>query len=228
MEVNSTILKLIIKECCRSLSYEDEERRFFFLLRPSLFSVWEDKKETIWKYHPDFTLNDFNLVLSNIKYPTDTQNMITFTSLRDEEIVNGEVLNIKTLESEYPSLLIIKMKRGQYLNVLTGAGLSLGDKSKFCVGKNVVTSEGTNLGKCGAITILLPTLYNIVLSSVFLNGYYRNNIGSSLWPIHDEAIGYILSRDANRLGNILRISTELGIGTFALFHILNGVCAATK
>lgn len=227
MEVNNAVLKLIIKECCRSLSYNDEERQFSFSLRPSLHRVWESKKEAMWSIQPDFMLNDFNSVLSNLEFPTDTQNKISFSSLRDNDIVNGEVLNIEIYGKDMP-LKLIKMKRGQYLSVLSGMGLSFGDRSEFSVDKNIVTSEGFNQGVCKTISILLPSSYNIVLSRVFLGKYYLNNIGSSLWPIFDEAKEYINTLDSTRLDDIVNISTELGIGSFALLNILKSVCALIK
>lgn len=227
MEVNSAVLKLIVKECCRSLSYNDEERQFSFSLCPSLHRVWESKKTAIWSIQPDFMLIDFNSVLSNLEFPTDTQNKISISSLKDNDIVNGEVLSIEILEKNV-SLKLIKMKRGQYLNVLTGVGLSFGDKFEFCVGKGIVTSEGYNYGVCKSISILLPTTYNVVLSRVFLGKYFLNNIGNSLWPIFDEANEYLDSRNPKRLENILKISTILGVGSFALLNLLKGVCALTK
>lgn len=227
MEVNSAVLKLIVKECCRSLSYNDEERQFSFPLRPSLRRVWECKKKSIREYHPGFTLNDFNEVLSNLEFPTDTRNMISFSSLKDEEIVNGEVLTVETTGTDTP-LRLVKMKRGQYFNVSTGAGLSFGDKFEFCLEKDIVSSEGYSHGICKSISLLLPTAYNIALSRVFLGKYYLNNIGSSLWPIFDEAVEYVESRNSKRLDNILTITTNLGAGSFTLLNILDGVCALTK
>lgn len=227
MEVSSTVLKIIVKECCRSLSYNDEERQFSFSLRPSLQSIWESKKKAIWSIHPDFMLNDFNTVLSDLEFPSDTDNKISISSLKDEDLVNGEVLSIEISEKDV-SLRLIKMKRGQYLNVLTGVGYSFGDKYEFCVGRSIVTSEGYNCGVCMSISILLPTSYNVVLSRVFLGKYYLNNIGNSLWPIFDEAKEYLDSRSSKRLDNILNISTTLGVGSFAMLNILKGVCALTK
>lgn len=227
MEVSSTVLKIIVKECCRSLSYNDEERQFSFSLRPSLQSIWESKKKAIWSIHPDFMLNDFNAVLLDLEFPSNTDNKISISSLKDEDLVNGEVLSIVISENDV-SLRIIKMKRGQYLNVLTGVGLSFGDKYEFCVGRSIVTSEGYNCGICKSISILLPTTYNVVLSRVFLGKYFLNNIGNSLWPIFDEAKEYLDSRNSKCLDNILNISTTLGVGSFAMLNILKGVCALTK
>lgn len=227
MEVNNAVLKLIINECCRSLSYNDEERQFSFSLRPSLHRVWESKKKEIWSIQPDFMLNDFNSALSNLEFPTDSQNKISISILKDSEIVNGEVLSVDIYGEDIP-LKLIKMKRGQYLNVLSGMGLSFGDRFEFSVDRNIVTSEGFNQGVCKAITILLPSAYNIVLSRVFLGKYFLNNIGSSLWPIFDEAKEYLDSRNSKCLDNILNISTTLGVGSFAMLNILKGVCALTK
>lgn len=227
MEVNNAVLKLIIKECCRSLSYNDEERQFSFSLRPSLHRVWENKKKAIWSIQPDFMLNDFNAVLSNLEFPTDTRNRIYISTLKDNDIVNGEVLSLEIYGEDMP-LKLIKMKRGQYLNGLSGVGLSFGDIFEFSIDKDIVSSEGFNLGVCKTISILLPTAYNIVLSRVFLGKYFLNKIGSSLWPIFDEAKEYINSHDSKRLDNIVTISTNLGVGSFALLNILNGVCALTK
>lgn len=227
MEVNNAVLKLIIKECCRSLSYNDEERQFSFSLRPSLHRVWESNKKAIWSIHPDFMLNDFNSVLSNLELQADTQNKIPASVLKDNDIVNGEVLSIEIYGEDMP-LKLIKMKRGQYLNVLSGMGLSFGDKFEFSVDRNIVTSEGFNQGVCKSISILLPSAYHIVLSRVFLGKYFLNNIGSSLWPIFDEAKEYIDTHDSKHLDYIMTISTKLGIGSFALLNILKSVCALTK
>lgn len=227
MEVNNAVLKLIIKECCRSLSYNDEERQFSFSLRPSLHRVWESKKKEISSIQPDFMLYDFNSVLSNLEFPTNTQNKISISVLKDNDIVNGEVLSIEIYGEDVP-LKLIKMKRGQYLNVLSGMGLSFGDRFEFSVDRNLVTSEGFNQGACKTISILLPSAYNIVLSRVFLGKYFLNNIGSSLWPIYDVAKEYLNTLDSKRLDEIVTISAKLGIGSFALLNILNSVCALTK
>lgn len=227
MEVNNAVLKIIIKECCRSLSYNDQERQFSFSLRPSLHRVWESKKKAIWNIQPDFMLNDFNSVLSSLEFPTDTQNKIPISVLKDNDIVNGEIMSIEIYGEDKP-LKLIKMKRGQYLNVSSGMGLSFGDRFEFSVDKNIVTSEGLNQGVCKTISILLPSSYNIVLSRVFLGKYFLNKIGSSLWPIFDEAMEYLNTRDSKRLDDIVTISNKLGIGAFALLNILKSVCALTK
>lgn len=66
MEVSNTVLKQIIKECCRSLSYNDEERQFSFPLHPYIDLKWEILKEIIHKTTPNFYLNDFNYLMSKL------------------------------------------------------------------------------------------------------------------------------------------------------------------
>lgn len=227
MEVNNAVLKLIIKECCRSLSYDDEERQFSFSLRPSLHRVWERKKNDIWSIQRDFVLDDFNMVLSDIESSTEIYSALHLTSLKDKDLVNGEVLSIGTFGVDIPTI-IVRMKPGQYLNISTGKGISFGDRFDFGIGREVVTSEGYNIGVCKVLAILRPTVLSIALSRVFLGRYYLNNIGSSLWPIYDEAIEYLRCYDPIRLGKILNICEDLGVGSFALLNILKGVCATTR
>lgn len=227
MEVSNEVIKLIIKECCRSLSYNDDERQFSFLLRPSLQlqNFWGNNKNKIREYNPEFILDDFNEVLRNLESPGNSLERISCTSLKDEEIINGEVLIIEILGLD-SCLKIVKMERGQYFNVNTGTGLSLGDKFEFSIDKNITTSEGVDYGICKSISLLLPTKYDIVLSSVYLGKYYLNNVGDSLWPLYNE-ITNIDVYNSEDVKNILPKCKSLGIGVFPLFNILKGVCVLT-
>lgn len=224
MEVNSTALKIIVKECCRSLSYNDEERQFSFPLCSSLAYVWALNRDIIRQHIPNFTLADFNAVLSQLESPISTQNTIPYTSLSDSEILNGEVISVK-FEDE--RLFLVKMKTGQYLSATDGVSISFGKQIEFCRGNELVTSEGKSYGKCKEVEIVLPNPYHIALSRVFIGKYYLNKIDNSLWPIYDTAMSYLQLRNNKTLEQIINRCRKSGIGAHSLLYILKGVCSAS-
>ena len=132
MEVNNAVLKLIIKECCRSsLLYNDEERQFMFPLKPGLNSIWPEIKSVIHTEHPDFHLSDFNQLLARL---CDLRNQYTKIEVRkctsDTFILTGEILEL-SLVDEFIPLRLIKMKEGQYLNASMGKGYTFGKNIEF-------------------------------------------------------------------------------------------------
>lgn len=94
MEVSNAVLKQIIKECCRSLSYNDEERQFSFPLYPYLDLIWEKLKGVINKDTPDYYLNDFNHLLSKLGDLPNQFNREEYKKIMDSQLLNGEVIEM--------------------------------------------------------------------------------------------------------------------------------------
>ena len=222
MEVNNAVLKLIIKECCRSsLLYNDEERQFMFPLKPGLNSIWPEIKSVIHTEHPDFHLSDFNQLLARL---CDLRNQYTkievIKCISDTLILTGEVLELSLVDKSIP-LRLIKMKEGQYLNANIGKGYTFGKNIEFINGYPLKTSEGKVLGTIKSIAWLCPSIEHIVLSKLFIGSYYKNKIADSIWPIFDKIVNYnplILNTDLN---DFLLMSRKMGINSFTLLNILN-------
>lgn len=219
MEVSNTVLKQIIKECCRSLSYNDEERQFSFPLYPHIDLIWEKLQEIIHQNMPNFYLNDFNHLLSKLGDLPNQFNRQEYKNITDSQLLNGEVIEtILTEKSEVVRL--VKMKAGQYLNNHNGIGISVGKDYVFQIGQNLKTSEGKDLGLIQKLQILIPSQEHIVISKVFIGNYYKKTIAASLWPLYDSITNQNPT-SLKKCSGFLAISNDLGINSFTLLTILN-------
>lgn len=220
MAVNSIVLCKIIRECCRSLSYDDGERHFSFKLKPYLADIWENIKTDVQIEMPGFYLSDFNRFLERL---SDQENLcikIEVEDLSDEILLNGEVLECTLIEGNTP-LRLIKMKNGQYLNVCSGKGYSFGRTGKFIKNGCLRTSEGCELGVINSITLLSPSCEHMALSKIFIGNYYRNRIADSIWPIFNMAVMDGIPKNGTDLSIFLHKSKDMGINSFTLLNILN-------
>lgn len=220
MVVNNTVLKRIIKECCRSLSFNVEERQFSFPLYPCLELKWNELKGYIHGYYPDFYLSDFNHLLSNLDDLIHQYNSNIVECISDSSLLNGEVLEIK-IDDDLSLVRLVKMKDGQYLHCETGGGISLGRNFVFRVGGGMLTSEGRNFGKIRSVTLLSPSDEHIVISKIYIGNYYRSGISCSLWPIYEKIMEDGIKRLALQPELYLSMSKDLGIQSFTLLNILN-------
>lgn len=220
MVANNTIIKRLIKECCRSLSYNDEERQFTFPLNPCIGHIWDRVKKDIKSIDIDFHLNDFNQLLNRL---CDLHNQclrIETKRIADVLILPGEILELFLVDSSTP-IRLVKMKRGQYLNVNTGQGYSFGDKHEFINNNRLETSEGYFLGSIKSIALLSPSCEHIALSKVYIGDYYRNKISDSLWPIFEMVVNDANPKCNTRLSEYLLMARKMGINSFSLLNILN-------
>ena len=220
MVVNNTVIKRLIKECCRSLSYNDEERLFTFPLNPCIGHIWEKVKKDIKSIDPDFHLNDFNQLLNRLCDLHNQYSRIETKRIADALILPGEILELSLVDS-YNPIRLVKMKRGQYLNVNTGQGYSFGEKHEFIDNNRLETSEGYLLGTVKSTALLSPSCEHIVLSKVYIGDYYRNKISDSLWPIFEMVVNNANPKCNTRFSDYLLMARKMGINSFSLLNILN-------
>lgn len=220
MAVNNTIIKRLINECCLSLSYNDEEQHFTFLLNPCIRNIWDKIKKDIKSIDPDFFLNDFNQLLDRLCNLQNQYSRIVTKRIADSLILPGEVLELSLTDNPIP-LRLVKMKRGQYLNVNTGQGYVFGKKHEFIDNNNLETSEGYIIGSVNSIGLLTPSCEHIILSKVYIGDYYKNAISDSIWPIFEKAVKNGKPRYDTEFTDYLLISREMGINSFSLLNILN-------
>lgn len=221
--------KILAKECCRPLSYDSERRRFYFALCPQsvLKKVWNNNREKLRECYPGFTSDDYNgflLALTNADSVDGSSHSVPVADIADCELVNGELIELSQGGSQ-SSVLLIRMKSGQYLDVYGGRPLSFGTNCRFKAGADVVTSEGERICSCKYVNLRVPGKVHIVLSRFFLGDYYTGGIASSLWPLHEEVsrrlvLGSSGMPDASGLSEI---AASLGINTFTMLCILNSV-----
>lgn len=221
MEVNSTALKLIIKECCRSLSYGDEERQFSFTLRPSLADVWVNLRDRIHKYDPNLNLTDFNNLLDFLENPKNDWSPISFDELNDTDILNGEVIEAIT---DGEKRVFIRMKQGQYLDLSAGSGFAVGSNFSFCKGKRISTAEGYDLGICHAISVRCPGMISIAMARYFIGKYYTAPVAESLWPLYNLAAELLSHPYDSNPADLLQMSRKLRLGLFPMLHIISAAC----
>ncbi len=222
--INNSILKIIVKECCRSLSYNDEERQFSFALRQAQYKIWERIKGQLQEIAPDLYLNEFNNILSNLTDAVNRFQRIPFIEFPDAKIMNGEVLELGV--SSGKTIVYVKMEDGQYLDVITGKGYSMGAGCRYKIGNSIVTSEGVDLGRCTSISLRVPQKEHISLSSHFIGAYYKRPISPSLWDIYDKATSIRMTKCPTECAtickNLLKMAKESGINSFSLLNILKG------
>lgn len=221
-------MRLIVEECCRSLYYDSSERQFSFRLctSTSLGSIWNKFQTDIKKHDPSFYLDDFNIILSHLEELSEQYQRVTCHGARDNELLPSEILEIK-LKNSSSSLVLIKMKDGQYLNRDNGKGLTLGHHVVFATNKEIKTAENILLGECDNLYLWLPCAEHIMVSQVFVGNYYCHPINTSLWPIFEEAMRIHESSRSCYCENILKLSRELGVGAFSLLNILKAVTSSS-
>ena len=220
MEENSRILKLIVKECCLPLHFDEEERQFSFPFKYRLNEIWERLKPEIHRLNSEWFLRDFNAALAALAFPLNQTEIIHIHNIANNELYNGEVIELDFKEKNIPEIYI-KMGSGQYLNRDTGTGYTISEFFEFKVGNILLTSEGKRLGEIRAIRLHSPTDIHIALGRIFLTGYYRHTVSSSLWPIYEEASASMLNnpKDIN-CERITQIAIKNGIGVLPLLSIL--------
>ncbi|MCD8289986.1 MAG: hypothetical protein LUC91_00610 [Prevotella sp.] len=225
MGVNTKLLKIIVKESCRSLSYNDEERLFSFPLNPCLYDIWKNSlKDKVQRYCANFYLNDYNEILWRLKNAVNQYSMLPLNEVYDFDLLNGEILEC-VLRSPNNVFRFVKMERGQYLDVNSGKRFSLGRTFMFNEGGDIITSEGERLGICKSINLLQPSSLHVAIGSVFLRTYFNHRIADSLWNICDKAEEICQNRRACSCGDMLRLSSKLGVSSFPLLNILKAGCA---
>lgn len=221
MAVDNSILKIIIKECCRSLSFDDERQLYTFPFRPALSDKWKAIRAHIHVVDPTFCTDNFNNVLNRIARLTVLCLEQTLYEVVDADLLPGEILRIKLIKGFVPILTIIKMKHGQYLDISTGRGYSFGDRVIFQSGLVITTSEGEELGMCQSIALLMPTSEHIVMGRVMMGTYYRKCIATSLWPLFNISKTVTYTNAMDLCNKLTSMSREMGLGIMPLLYIIN-------
>lgn len=221
MAVNKQVLKYVIRECCRSLSYDYVERQFSFPLSSSLvIRDWDRISSNVRSIDNSFYSNDLDQLLLRLgNLLNECTQEVVHESIADSEIMVGEVLKVTTGAAQSDHLLV-KMEEGQYLDSISGRGFSLGNEFEFRIGGEIISSEGERLGTCQSINIEIPTALHVCLSGLFINEYYRNDVAESLWPIYNKAKS-VHSKGRNcECNDLICMSKEYGVNSFTLLHIL--------
>lgn len=220
MEENNQILKLIVKECCLPLHFDEQERQFSFPFRYPLDEIWQRLRPKIRQLNSEWFLRDFNAVLATLDFPLIQTEIIGIHEISNDELCNGELLELDFKERNAPEIYI-KMGGGQYLNRNTGKGYTLSDYTVFKAGNTLVTAEGKKMGEIKAVRLHSPTDIHIALGRVFLSGYYRHTVSSSLWPIYEESL-IAIRNDPKSIDckYITQIAVEKGVGVLPLLSIL--------
>ena len=221
MAVDNAILKIITKECCCSLWFDDEQRQFIFPFRIGLPDIWITIRRRIHRIDPCFNLNDFNNELRRMSSISELSIELPVSEICDADLLPGESLRIKLSQGYTPVSTLVKMKSGQYLDISTGQGFSLGDCASFNAGAAMVTSEGERLGICNSISLLMPTTEHLVMSRVMLGAYYRKRISDSLWPLHNLAKSVNYDNATNVCRELLSMASKMGVGIKSFLDIIN-------
>ncbi|MFS2707554.1 hypothetical protein AAH082_18695 [Phocaeicola vulgatus] len=220
MAVSNILLKTIIRKCCRTLSYVEEEHFFTFPFYPYISDIWDNIRGEIHSEFPEFYLKDFNNILHNLSDIDNLCERNEVSQIADSLILNGEVLEI-FLGGKIHPLRLVKMKDGQYLNVNTGNGYVFGTKSEFSKESLLVTSDGKNLGKIKSISLLYLSCEHIVLSKLFIGNYFNNKVSDSLWPIFEKVVKDGHPNSDTDLSIYLTLAKQMGINSYTLINILN-------
>ena len=221
MAVDNGILKIIVKECCRSLSFDDERQQFTFPFRPALSDLWMVVRNRAHDIDPCFYIDDFNIELHRMEDLSELSIEFPLNEVYDADLLQGEMLRISMSQGRVPFFTFVKMKNGQYLDCATGRGLSFGDRMSFIVDRPVLTSEGEKLGVCQSLSLLMPTVEHIVMGRVMLGTYYRKRISDSLWPLYNLAKTVNYNNEKNVCKKLLSMASKMGIGIKPFLNIIN-------
>jgi len=221
MVVDNEVLKIIIQNCCRSLSFDIERQQYVFPFLPSLSERWETVRNHIRDIDPTFHVSDFNNVLHRIEGLKELSIEQSLYEAADVDLLQGEMLRINLSGVSVPMLTLVKMKKGQYLDIVSGHGYSLGDEVKLQPGRTIITSEGEELGSCKSVTLLMPTAEHIVMGHIMLGSYYRRNIAVSLWPLFKLAKTVNCANSTGICEKLKLMAKDMGIGIMPLLNIVN-------
>ena len=221
MAVDNGILKIITKECCSSLSYDDELQQFTFPFRPVLSDLWIVMRKRVRQIDPCFHLDKFNHELHRIAGLSELSIELSVNEICDMDLMQSEMLRIGFAQGYVSVSTLIKMRHGQYLDCTTGRSFSLGDCASFKVGTTIMTSEGENLGICQSISLLMPTAEHIAMGRVMLGSYYRKHISDSLWPLYNLAKTVNYSNATIVCKELLSMANKMGIGIKPFLNIIN-------
>lgn len=220
--VAGDVYKILVNECCRSLSFNDEERQFSFPLLPSQRGIWRKIRDKVHRIDPNFNLEDYNRALLRFEDAIHQYETIPIGDISDSELLCGEILDVTPNESN-GTLLLVKMGCGQYLDVLKGKGLTLGSEFVFKRGCQIKTSEGFILGSCKNVKLRIPMLEHIALGRHFLGTYYNHPVSSSLWQLYYGTVDMLERGGRVNCKKVLSLSSSLGISAFTMLYILQGV-----
>ena len=118
MVVDNGILKIITKECCRSLSFDDERQQFTFPFRSALPDHWIVIRKRVHHIDPCFHLDSFNNELHRLACLSELSIELPINEICDKDLMQGEMLRISLAQGYAPVIILIKMKnKGVIVNL---------------------------------------------------------------------------------------------------------------
>ena len=123
----------------------------------------------------------------------------------------------------------MKMSHGEYLDLTTGTGVSLGDHIRFCCGETLITSEGELLGIINSCRLLCPTIEHVSISKVFFKDYYKHQRSESLWELFEKA--KLICQCHTHIGKevqLIELAVDNGADAFILLNIVNAAIKCVK
>lgn len=229
MAEDRRLFDIIVKECCRSLAYNEQEQRFSFPLLPSLEDLWHRVKKQCVNSHIKYTYYQYIEILRRLDLADSRSLLVPIDCIGDDELLAGEILLLDLSCLDIKSKSMMKMSDGEYLDLSTGYGISLGNGIRFHEGKIIKSSEGDCFGKIKNCWLLCPRIEHISISKVFLKDYYRNRRSDSLWNIFEYAKKICqTSTSIEKESQLVKLAINSGIDAFILLNISNAAARCVK
>lgn len=216
MVEDSSVIGLIVKECCKGIEYDEILKQYSFALMPDCDKKWEILKPDLKRRLGGFSIGNYNEVLSLIlrAYPSCNKVFLS-QGIEDVQLLPGESLEILTDKENF---VLTKMGRNQYLTN-SGKGLTFPSQQRFQQGVILNTSEGVDLGLILDINLRTPTQLQNILGHIILTGYYKKKIKPTLWSLYEYSEDIRIN--SGEPSKILDISRDLGIGILPMMTIIN-------
>lgn len=216
MEVDKAVIKLIVKECCRGIEYDEILQQYSFALMPELQKIWQKIRPELRIIMSGFREEDFSAILTVLTHLQSNFIRVPISDrLLNTDLLPSEILEL-TINSE--KFVMTKMGAFQYLTS-TGEGVTLPLKTCFGHDRELITSEGKSLGTIQEVCLRCPSEIHIAASAILLSGYYKNGISSSLWELYGHSER--LRINGGNYSALLQIACNMGIGLLSLFTIIN-------
>lgn len=229
MAEDRRLLDLIVKESCCSLTYNDHEQRFSFPFVPALDKSWLRVKNQSEKNHIECTHYQYNEILHRLDLAEVKSTPVPISDIFDSQLLAGEIVLLEFTQSDFRTKSFMKMSHGEYLDLTTGMGVSLGDHIRFCCGETLITSEGELLGIINSCRLLCPTIEHVSISKVFFKDYYKHQRSESLWELFEKA--KLICQCHTHIGKevqLIELAVDNGADAFILLNIVNAAIKCVK
>lgn len=213
MAESNRLLKILVKECTRSL--ECREGVFSFPIRNYIDQ--DALRSVIESSGLHFSLNEINAELGKIRMLGSLCRRQELREIAIGDLIEGETLEVE-LQGDTKRHKLVKVSANSVL-LDTGESIAVTADCALAQGKAWQWCPTLHRAVVSNIWLLESREEHAVVSYTYLDGYFRHKIAYDLQPIRDLA-GQIKAGDGD-YDPVLKLAKHSGIGAFQLLNLLN-------